>query len=212
MYTLTRNNNLRILLVLCILVGATFRPTDTHGQTKLDSIKYSKRLYISYGGVFTGSGDMWGHKLYLGANFMISPRFGIDLNVAGSLIDHVYYEYDNPKWSRNEISNGLEFSANGKLFFSRSKFRFYSALGPTIRYGYDKYSKDYGIDYNPGTGDYDWRYEYGENQGFMFGGNISLSMDYKLFKRFYIGPKGSISFFPFDAYRFSYIGLILGWK
>lgn len=143
---------------------------------------------------------------------MVSERFGIDLNVAGSLIDHVFYEYNNPEWSRKEVSNGLEFSANGMLFLSRSKFRFYSAFGPTVRYGYDQYSTDYGIDYNPDTGDYDWRHEYGEYHGFMFGGNISLTLDFRVFNRFYIGPKGSMSFFPFDAYRFSYIGLNLGWK
>ena len=175
-------------------------------------MRFSKRIYISYGGVFTGNGDMWGQKLYLGANYMLSEKLGIDLNIAGSLIDHVFYEYDNPDWSRNEISNGLEFSANGLLTLGREKIRFYSALGPTIRYGYDQYSTDYGIDYNPSSGDYDWHVEYRENQGFMFGFNLSVTLDLRLFNRFYLGPKGTMSFFPFDAYRFSYIGLNLAWK
>ncbi len=116
-------------------------------------MRYGKGIYVSYGGVFTGNGDMWGQKLYLGANCMLTDRFGLDLNIAGSLIDHEFYEFKNPEWSRNEISNGLEFSANGLLFLGKKKIRFYSALGPTVRYSYEHQSKSYGLDYNQTTGE-----------------------------------------------------------
>ncbi len=204
--------NPRLFLAYLILMSTFLFPAISTSQTKLDSVRFSKRIYVSYGGAFTGNGDMWGHKLYLGANYMLSDRLGIDLNVAGLLIDHVYYEYDNRDWSRHEISNGLELSANGLLTLGGDRIRFYSAVGPTIRYGYDQYSSDYGIDYNPDTGHYDWHVDYEEHQGFMFGFNLSVNFDFRLFKRYYLGPKGSMSFFPFDAYRFSYIGLNLSWK
>lgn len=202
----------RVQLVCAIFIGTFIFPFVAISQTKLDSMRFGKRIYISYGGVFTGNGDMWGQKLYLGANYMLTKKVGLDLNMAGSLIDHVFFEYNNPNWSRNEISNGLEFSANGLLVLGQEKVRFSSALGPTIRYSYEHQSLSYGLDYNPTTGEYDWHCEYFERQGFMFGGNLSFTLDFRLFKLFYIGPKVSMSFFPFDAYRFSYIGLNLTWK
>ena len=205
-------NNTRIQLVCVILIGILICPFIAFGQTKLDSIRFGKRIYISYGGVFTGNGDMWGQKLYLGVDHMLTKKLGIDLNMAGSLIDHVYYENNNPDWSRNEISNGLEFSANGLLVLGKKKVRFSSTLGPTIRYSYEHQSLSYGWHYNLIRGEYDWHCEYFEKQGFMFGGNLSFTLDFRMFKLFYIGPKVSMSYFPFDAYRFSYIGLNLTWK
>ena len=195
-----------------MLIGIFVYPNLANGQSKLDSIRFGKRVYISYGGVFTGNGDMWGHKLYLGAQYMLTSKLGLDLNIAGSLIDHVFYYQNNPEWSRNEISNGLEFSANGMIIFGKEKFRFSSVLGPTIRYSYEHQASSYGINYNSSTGEYDWHCEYIEDQGFMFGGNLGITLEFRLFKIFYIGPKLSMSFFPFDTYRFSYIGLNLAWK
>lgn len=212
MSTSVVGNNSRIKLVIALLLGTIVFPTISKSQTKLDSMRYGKRIYVSYGGVFTGNGDMWGQKLFLGVNYLLTDRFGFDLNIAGSLIDHEFYEYNNTEWSRNEISNGLEFSANGLLFLSKKKIRFYSALGPTVRYSYEHQSKSYGLDYNQTTGEYDWRVDYIEKQGFMIGGNLGVTLDFLLFNLFYIGPKASMSFFPFDAYRFSYIGLNLIWK
>jgi hypothetical protein len=207
-----RKSHQRSILVIGIFLISFLASKGLYAQTKLDSVRYSKRIYISYGGVFTGNGDMWGHKLYLGANFMLSDRLGLDFNVGGALIDHVFYEHNNPEWSRNEISNGLEFSANGMLYLSKPKVRFSATIGPTIRYGYDQFSTEYGIDYNPDTNEYDWHVIYEENQGIKFGGNMSLTFDFRLLDRIYLGPKASMSFFPFDAYRFSYIGLNLTWK
>ncbi len=202
----------RSFLLGIFLVGLVVNPNIIHGQSKFDSIRFGKRIYISYGGVFTGNGDMWGQKLYVGSQFMFTEKIGLDLNASGSLIDHVFYLENNPDWSRNEVSNGIELSANGLLAFGKEKFRFSFSLGPTLRYSYEHQARTYGVHYNSSTGDYDWYCEYYEKQGFMFGGNLGLTFEFRIFNRFYIGPKLAMSFFPFDSYRFSYVGLNLSWK
>jgi len=202
----------RRFLLGILIVSSLATPNKINGQTKLDSIRFGRKIYISYGGVFTGNGDMWGQKIYLGSNYMLKDKVGLDFNISGSLIDHVFYFQGNPEWTRNEISNGIEISANGLIVLGNEKFRFSSSLGPTLRYSYEHQAKSYGIDYNQSTGEYDWHCEYFEKQGFMFGGNLGLIFDFRIFKQFYIGPKLNMSFFPFDTYRFSYIGLNLAWK
>jgi len=206
------NSKLKLFFALIFIVGSLFCPFSAVGQSKLDSMRFGKRIYISYGGVFTGYSDLWGHKVFLGANYMLSEKLGLDLNMAGSLINHVFYHQNNPDWTRYEISNGLEFSANGLLKLGNEKIRILTAVGPTLRYSYEHQPIAYGLDYNHTTGEYDWHIEYFEKQGFMFGGNVSLTLDFRLIKVIYIGPKVSMSFFPFDVYRFSYIGLNLSWK
>ena len=178
-------------------------------QSRLDTIRYTRQLNFSYGGVFTGTGDMFGHKIYIGSQYEITQRFGIDLNIAGSFINHTFYFNDNPEWARYEHSNGGELSSNLYLGIGKEAHRIVPFVGPTLRYSYEHHSRDYGISYNSDTGDYDWYADYDEELGFRLGFNIGLCWEIRINNQLYLGPKLSISYFPRDGYIFSYLGIHL---
>ena len=181
----------------------------TYSQSKQNFARYKNTVYTSYGGVLCGGGDILGQKIYLGTQYLFYPRLGAELYIAGSLIDHTFYFNNNPEWARHEVSNGVELSTDLIYRVDKNRFRFTPFFGPTIRYGVEQHSRDYGIYYDRTTGVYEWYCEYDEELGYKLGFNFGFNTEFRVYNRIYLGPKFAVSYFPKSQYIFSYLGLTI---
>ena len=203
-------NSLLILSFFAFTTGFSLNAqVNQVKESFVQKINRTKNVRIGYGGVFSGSGDMWGKRLLIGTQFPLSKHNYIDLRLTGSLIKFEKDFHNNPDWHVQNISTGLDLVLDYNFILQTKKFRFYPSIGPAIRYSYEKHFYNYGITYNYETQDYDWHYTCKEDTGFRFGYVFGVNFDYFFFKRFRVGPRFSVSQFPKDGYIFSFVGVTI---
>lgn len=191
-------------IIILVFVVTIFQTLSA--QTKYHDVKGTKTVRLGYGGVFTGSGDMWGQKFLLGTQYYLSKHSLLDMRISASLIEHEFMFLNNPDWSWTEISNGVEFTLEYGFLIKYKRIRFYPSAGPAIRYSYEHHSRNYGIRRDKSTGLYIWHCEIDEDQILRFGYEVGINIDLELLKNYSIGPRVSFSQFPKGGYIFSFIG------
>ncbi len=182
---------------------------DLKKQTFINKAKTTKTIRAGYGTVLAGSGDLWGQKFLLGAQYFLTKHSAIDSRFSATLIDVDRYFLDNPDWKYNQVSNGLEFILEYNYVFQYKKMRFYPSFGPVIRYSYEKHASSFGIRLNSDTQNYDWFCNIDEDKGLRFGYEFGLNADFTIFNYLTIGPRFSFSQFPQDGYTFAFMGFTL---